>query len=160
MNKNLSKPSSIGSIKQLGTEFTEDEGGRYTVAALGQKLGLERIGVNHETIFPGTRSSVPHCHSTDEEFVFVVKGRPSLWLDGHIHELVAGDAVAFPAGTGMAHTFLNNSDEPIELLIVGEHSSEDKVSYPLHPEIENLHPRAWKDAPSRPLGPHNGEVDS
>jgi uncharacterized cupin superfamily protein len=160
MNKKHYKPSFIGSINSLGTEYVEEDGGKYIVAALGHTLGLERIGVNHETIFPRTRSSVPHCHSTDEEFVFVVKGRPSLWLDGHIHELVAGDSVAFPAGTGMAHTFLNNSDEPIELLIVGENSSDDKVCYPLHPEVERLHPRPWTDAPAQELGPHNGEVNS
>ncbi|MBW2245448.1 MAG: cupin domain-containing protein, partial [Deltaproteobacteria bacterium] len=55
-----------------------------------QALGLVKLGVNHETIFPGGRSSLPHAHSEDEEFVFVIEGRPSLWIDGELRELAAG----------------------------------------------------------------------
>ena len=91
----------VGSVKALGIEGGEGRN-RYVAAALGRQLGLERIGVNHETIFPGGRSSMPHAHRDDEEFVFVVVGRPSLWVDGHLSELAAGDSVAFPAGTGIA----------------------------------------------------------
>ena len=156
MSEGLAKHSFVGSLDQLGVEGGGVQG-RYVAAALGGKLGLERIGVNHEMIFPGGSSSMPHCHSTDEEFVFVVRGRPSLWIDGHLSELEAGDAVAFPAGTGIAHTFLNNTDEPIELLIVGERSPDDRVHYPVNPE--RTHPRRWNDAPPRPLGPHNGKAD-
>ena len=156
MGKRHSKLSFVGSVNQLGVEGGEGRD-RYVAAALGRQLGLERIGVNHETIFPGGRSSMPHAHSADEEFVFVVSGRPSLWIDGDLTELSAGDSVAFPAGTGIAHTFINNSIEPIELLIVGEHTPEDRVHYPVNPE--RVHPRPWKDAPRRPLGTHDGTAD-
>jgi uncharacterized cupin superfamily protein len=146
----------VGSVEQLGVEGGEGRN-RYVAAALGSQLGLERIGVNHETIFPGGRSSMPHAHSTDEEFVLVLAGRASLWIDGHLTDLSVGDAIAFPAGTGIAHTFINNSSEPIELLIVGEHNPEDRVHYPVNPE--RVHPRPWNDAPRRPLGPHDGNAD-
>ncbi len=156
MTNNASQFSFVGSVEQL-----EVEGGqgpdRYIAAALGRKLGLERIGVNHETIFPGGRSSAPHAHSKDEEFVLVVAGRPSLWIDGHLSQLAAGDSVAFPAGTGIAHTFINNSSEPIKLLIVGEHNPGDRVHYPVNPE--RVHPRPWNDAPRRSLGPHDGNAE-
>ena len=148
----------VGSVAQLGVAG-DDDGAKYIVAGLGRKLGLERIGVNHETLFPGASSSIPHCHSSDEEFVFVVRGSPSLWIDGHLSELAAGDAVAFPAGTGIAHTLLNNTSDPVELLIVGEHSADDRVHYPINPEVERNHPRPWSDAPKRPLGSHDGKVD-
>ena len=146
----------VGSVEGFEREHGEGKN-RYVAAALGRTLGLEHFGVNHETIFPGGRSSKPHAHSHDEEFVFVVEGRPSLWIDGHLTELTKGDAVAFPSGTGIAHSFLNNSDAPVKLLIIGEHSAEDRVSYPVDPEFS--HPRPWTDAPSRPLGPHNGQPE-
>ena len=110
-----------------------------------------------DSVFPGGRSSVPHAHSKNEEFVFVVSGRPSLWVDGHLRELEVGDSIAFPAGTGIAHTLLNNSSEPIELLIVGEHHPDDRVHYPVNPD--RIHPRPWRDAPKRALGPHDGCAD-
>ncbi|WP_282609559.1 cupin domain-containing protein [Pelagibius sp. Alg239-R121] len=123
-------------------------------AALGNMLGLERLGVNHETLPPGGRSSVPHAHSHEEEFVYVVSGCPDLWIDGDLHPLQPGDAAAFPAGTGIAHSVINNSKEEVRILIVGENHSADRVVYPVNPETP--HSRPWRDAPSRPLGTHDG----
>ena len=145
--------SFVGSLADLEHQHGEGRG-RYLAAPLGKALGLTHFGVNHETIFPGGRSSLPHAHSDDEEFVFVMEGRPTLWVDGTVRELSAGDAVAFPAGSGIAHSFINDSGEPVKLLIVGEHSSEDRLSYPVNPEVR--HPRPWTDAPVRQLGPHDG----
>ena len=144
--------SFVGSLKDIQIEHDG-----YTAAAFGKALGLAHIGVNHETVFPGGQSSRPHAHSKDEEFVFVVEGQPSLWIDGHLIELDEGDAVAFPAGTGIAHCFINNSDASIKLLIVGEHWPDDRVIYPVNPEIR--HPRPWANAPTRALGPHDGCPD-
>lgn len=148
--------SFVASITQAESEHGSGDD-RYVATPLGRVLGLAHFGVNHETILPGGQSSKPHAHSDDEEFVLVLEGRPSLWIDGRLSELNEGDAVAFPAGTGIAHTFINNSDAPIKLLIVGEHSSDDRVSYPVNPEM--AHPRPWTDAPTRPLGPHDGRPE-
>ena len=136
------------------TEKNATRGANYTAVAVSRALGLERCGINHETIEPGGRSSMPHAHSHEEEFVYVLGGTPTLWLDGYVKKLDPGDCAAFPAGTGIAHTFLNESVEPIQLLIVGIHDPEDCVLYPLNPE--RAHPRPWTNAPKRHLGPHDG----
>jgi uncharacterized cupin superfamily protein len=150
------RPSMIGHIREHETLVGGGEP-KALWAPIGRALGLERLGVNHETIPPGGRSSVPHAHSKEEEFVFVIAGTPSLWIDGELHELKPGDAAAFPAGTGIAHSVLNNSNEAIRLLIVGEARGDDEVIYPINPE--KPHPRIWKSAPLRPIGPHNGMAD-
>jgi uncharacterized cupin superfamily protein len=98
---------------------------------------------------------MPHAHSHEEEFVYVLGGTPTLWLDGYVKELDSGDCAAFPAGTGIAHTFLNDSVDPIQILIVGIHDPEDRVFYPLNPE--RAHPRPWTAPPNRRLGPHTGQ---
>ena len=155
-NAEATTHSFVGSIGDIEREHGIRDP-HFLVAPLGRVLALEHFGVNHETILPGGQSSKPHAHSDDEEFVLVLAGKPSLWIDGHLSVLKEGDAVAFPAGTGIAHTFINNSNDPIKLLIVGEHSPQDRVSYPVHPK--QPHPRPWTDAPSRPLGPHDGRPD-
>jgi uncharacterized cupin superfamily protein len=126
-------------------------------AAFGRKLGLTRIGINQETVSPGCRTSDPHAHSKDEEFVFVIEGHPDVWIDGELHRLRPGDGVAFPAGRGIAHCFLNNTDTAVRLLIVGERNAADRVAYPLMPERRS-DPGYWHDAPRRPLGLHDGRA--
>lgn len=131
-------------------------------AALGKATGLTRIGVHHERLPPGRRSSWPHAESSEEELVYVLEGTPDAWIDGVLHRLEPGDTVGFPAGTGIAHTFLNNTDREVRLLVVGEATRKDnKVVYPLHPgrtaEIGEL---AWTDAPERDRGDHDGLPDA
>ncbi|MGE4131912.1 MAG: cupin domain-containing protein [Bdellovibrionales bacterium] len=129
----------------------------------GKAFGLTRIGIHHELLKPGRRTSWPHAESHEEEFVYVIEGHPEAWIDGHLYRLNPGDAVGFPSGTGISHTFINNSDADVRLLVVGERSKkENKVFYPLHPnrneEVEK-DGYFWADHPARDLGPHNGRPD-
>lgn len=127
-------------------------------ASLGRKLGLTRLGIHHVRLPPGQRTSYPHAESAEEEFVFVIDGRPDAWIDGALHALGPGDSVAFPAGTGICHTFLNNTHDEVRLMVVGEkRKPENRGRYPLNPEIEEGSPYAWSDAPVRDLGPHDGK---
>lgn len=129
-------------------------------ASFGRHFGLRRLGIHHERLPPGRRTSFPHAESADEEFVFVVEGEPDLWLDGDLHRLKPGDGVGFPAGTGIAHTFLNNTDREVRLLVVGEKTKpENRIVYPLHPHRRPLREDWWDDAPERTLGPHDGLPD-
>jgi uncharacterized cupin superfamily protein len=124
-------------------------------------FGLKRLGIHHEVLPPGRRSSWPHAESTEEEFVYVIEGEPDVWIDGVLHRLCAGDAVGFPAGTGITHAFINNSENPVRLLVVGEANRDDnKIFYPLNPERKELvADRWWHDVPEQDLGPHDGLPD-
>lgn len=129
-------------------------------ASVGKKLGLTKIGVHHERLPPGRRTSFPHAESIEEEFVFVVEGSPDVWVDGHLHRLSAGDSVAFPSGTGIAHTFINNSDAEVRLLVIGEANKPGaQIIYPVDPEHAKTRTDIWQDAPKRDLGPHDGKPD-
>lgn len=149
------RPPMIGRLEELAREVGQAP--RASAAAFGRALGLQRLGVNHETLPPGARSALPHAHSHDEELVYVISGHPDLWLDGELHRLQPGDAAAFPPGTGIAHCLINNTREDVQILVVGETHAEDRVVYPANPE--QAHPRPWQDAPRRPLGPHDGKPD-
>jgi uncharacterized cupin superfamily protein len=131
-------------------------------APLGRLLGMTRIGINHERLPPGRRTSYPHAESTEEEFVFVLEGAPDVWIDGVLHRLAPGDAVAFPAGTGICHTFLNNTEAEVRLLVVGEPTKDGaRIHYPLNKlDHEANRTNAWPDAPARALGGHNGRPTS
>ena len=71
----------------------------------------------------------------------------------------AGDLAAFPSGTGICHTFLNDGQQEAVLLVGGEADKEEnRILYPLNPSRRtDLPPRRWwHDAPVRPLGSHDG----
>jgi len=128
-------------------------------APLARLLGMTRIGIHHERLPPGRRTSYPHAESAEEEFVFVLEGRPDVWIDGELYRLKPGDAVGLPAGTGICHAVLNNTAEEVRLLVVGERpKSENRISYPMNEVYEATREDRWADAPERPLGPHDGRA--
>ncbi|MGE0789899.1 MAG: cupin domain-containing protein [Sandaracinaceae bacterium] len=126
----------------------------------GKAFGLTRLGIHHEELPPGRRTSWPHAESHEEEFVYVIEGTPDAWIDGTLHRLAPGDAVGFPAGTGIAHAFLNNTDETVRLLVVGEATKkENRIHYPMHPGRNASIPYHWDEVPTRERGPHDGLPD-
>ena len=151
------------------TEIEEDDSWSYPNsderfafgAAFSERFKLMRLGIHHERLPPGRRVSWPHAEADEEEFVYVIEGTPDLWLDGHLRQLKPGDGVGFPAGTGVAHTFINNSDSDVRLLVVGEASRKrSRIDYPLHQRRNvEIGERHWKNKPERKLGPHNGLPD-
>lgn len=129
-------------------------------APFGRHFGLQRLGIHHERLLPGRRTSYPHAESAEEEFVYVIEGAPDVWLDGHLHRLKPGDAVGFPPGTGLCHSFLNNTESEVHLLVIGETpKSENRIYYPKNPERKGMREDWWDDVPTRPLGTHDGLTD-
>lgn len=127
-------------------------------APFGHFFNFDRLGIHHIILNPGRRSSWPHAESLEDEFIYVVAGKPDVWIDGHLYPLESGDGIGFKAGTGISHTFMNNTKEIVHLIVVGDRSRKDnKIFYPLHNKRnEELGDRYWTDHPKRPMGGHDG----
>ncbi len=124
---------------------------------LSNRVGFKRLGIHYIVLMPGERSSIPHAESHEEEFVFVLSGEPQAWIDGYLHPLKAGYACGFRAGTGIGHSFLNNSSLPVELLVVGEKTKpENRCAYLVDPQEHEKSKIRWDDYPRRALGKHSG----
>ncbi|MCQ1834810.1 cupin domain-containing protein [Neorhizobium galegae] len=129
-------------------------------AALARQFGLTRLGIHHHRLPPGRRTSFPHAEELEEEFIYVIEGNPEVWLDGGVYPLKPGDSVGFPAGTGIAHTFINNTDAEVRLLVIGEaNKDENRLFYPKNLDLKAIRRDWWDDAPERPLGDHDGMPD-
>jgi uncharacterized cupin superfamily protein len=90
----------------------------------------------------------------------VLHGKPDVWIDGVLHALVEGDSVAFPAGTGICHTFINNTADEVRLMVIGERPREDnRIRYPLNEAYELTRVDRWTDWPIRPIGDHDGKPE-
>lgn len=148
-------------IEQPDSSHYDDDDELMSIGApFGRFFGLAKLGIHHERLPPGRRTSFPHAESAEEEFVYVIEGAPDVWLDGYLYRLKPGEAVGFPAGTGIAHSFLNNTQAEVHLLVVGErHKAENRIFYPLHPHRRPLLDDWWDDHPTHALGPHDGMPD-
>lgn len=158
------RPSEIAHWTEIedpdGETFSGTDELRSVEASFSEHFGLERLGIHHVRVAPGRRTSFPHAESAEEEFVYVIEGEPDVWLDGRLHRLRPGDGVGFPAGTGLAHSFLNNTETEVRLLVVGEAAKdENRIVYPVNSERKAMRRDWWDDAPKRILGDHDGMPD-
>ena len=109
--------------------YNEAQTRRYN-RRLSDHAGLTKYGVVLTRIVPGGQSSHRHAHSTQDEFVWVLEGDVVLNTDAGEQTLRAGMCAAFPASSGDAHQFLNRGDRDVLLLVVGDRSDGDVVTYP------------------------------
>jgi uncharacterized cupin superfamily protein len=97
---------------------------------LGDLFGLANFGVNLTRLAPGAQSALRHAHSRQDEFVYILKGRPTLETDEGRTPLAPGVCAGFRAGSGNAHHLLNETSEEVVYLEVGDRTPGDEGVYP------------------------------
>ncbi len=97
---------------------------------LGDLFGLSNFGVNLTTLAPGAISALRHSHSRQDEFIYIVKGRPTLHTDAGKTPLAPGMCAGFKAGIGDAHQLINETGEEVVYLEVGDRTPGDEGAYP------------------------------
>ena len=97
---------------------------------LGELFGLQNFGVNLTRLKPGAVSALRHAHSRQDEFVYVLEGRPVLITDAGETLLEPGMCAGFRAGTGDGHHLVNRSTQDVVYLEVGDRSAGDQGTYP------------------------------
>lgn len=127
--------------------------------AVGKQAGLQRLGLHVVRVPPGSRTSWPHAEEDEEEFCYVLEGEVDAWVDGALHRMTKGDLIAWPVGTGICHTILNDGEVEALLLAGGEAArAGSRIYYPLHPGRRDDLPWSawWQDVPKRKQGKHDG----
>ena len=97
---------------------------------LGDLFGLANFGVNLTTLAPGAISALRHAHTRQDEFVYILRGHPTLVTDEGRTRLSAGMCAGFRAGSGNGHHLVNETPEDVVYLEVGDRTPGDEGSYP------------------------------
>ena len=97
---------------------------------LGDLFGLTNFGVNLTRLAPGAQSSLRHAHARQDEFVYILEGRPTLFTNDGATELEPGMCAGFKAGTGNAHHLVNETGEDVVYLEIGDRTPGDEATYP------------------------------
>ncbi|MBI3714918.1 MAG: cupin domain-containing protein [Betaproteobacteria bacterium] len=98
--------------------------------ALGDLFGLSNFGVNLTRLAPSAISSLRHAHSRQDEFIYILVGHPTLVTDEGETQLAPGLCAGFKAGTGNGHHLINQTDEVVVYLEIGDRTPGDSGSYP------------------------------
>ena len=119
-------------IRDIPTENIKDPDfkTRMKTLFLGDAAGSEKIFVNIDILKPGGKSKKFHSHSRQEEFFYVMKGSGILRITEKEFPVKEGDFVAKPAGKGIAHQFINNSADILQIMDFGLKEEEDIEIYP------------------------------
>lgn len=97
---------------------------------LGDLFGLTQFGVNLTRLAPQARSALRHCHSRQDEFIYILQGRPTLLTDAGRTPLAPGMCAGFKAGSGDGHCLINETTEDVLYLEVGDRTPGDEAFYP------------------------------
>jgi uncharacterized cupin superfamily protein len=97
---------------------------------LGDLFGLMNFGVNLTRLAPGGSSALRHAHTKQDEFVYILEGRPILITDAGRTALTPGMCAGFKAGTGDGHHLVNDTDEDVVYLEIGDRTPGDSATYP------------------------------
>jgi uncharacterized cupin superfamily protein len=97
---------------------------------LGEIFRLSNFGVNLTTLVPGGSSALRHAHTKQDEFVYIVSGAATLHTDEGRMTLTPGMCAGFKAGTGNAHRLLNETQDDVVYIEVGDRTPGDEASYP------------------------------
>jgi uncharacterized cupin superfamily protein len=97
---------------------------------LGDLFGLSNFGVNLTCLAPGAMSALRHAHSRQDEFVYILQGHPTLHTDDGQTNLSPGMCAGFKAGTGNGHHLINESEDEVIYLEIGDRTPGDEGSYP------------------------------
>lgn len=97
---------------------------------LGDIFGLSNFGVNLTHLAPSGSSALRHSHAAQDEFIYIVQGHPSLITNAGKTQLAPGMCAGFKAGIGDAHQLINETNETVIYLEVGDRSAGDEVTYP------------------------------
>jgi len=128
----MAENQKIYNLETVPESFTDDPDFKSGLKTkyLGAVAGSERIYVNIDYVKPGASSVKYHSHSNQEEFFLILQGSGSVRIQDQILSFKQGDFFAKPAGKGIAHQFINDGPEVLEILDCGTKDKLDVIEYP------------------------------
>ena len=124
----------VFNIFQAEVEYTKDatqpDGYDCGGVRVGPKVGASRLGLSVYELPTGQAICPYHFEWTDEEWLVVLAGHPTLRTPEGERELEPGDTVCFPAGPDGAHHVRNDGEEPVRVALLSTKNDVGIAEYP------------------------------
>ncbi len=126
-------------VNVASPKFTYDpedaEGFRAGTFRCGPDVGASRLGATVYELPPGEAVCPYHYEYSEEEWLLVLEGRPTVRHAEGSEQLSPWDVVCFPVGPEGAHGVRNETDETVRVLMFSE------VEYPavtVYPDSDKI----------------------
>ena len=125
----MERPASIVNLDEVTGETYDRPGYAGLERDLARAAGSVATGLRHVVLEPGCLSTVPHCHSAEEEIFVVLEGEGVLLLGEDEQPVRAGSVVARPPATRISHA-LRAGEGGLTYLAYGTREPNDIAYYP------------------------------
>jgi uncharacterized cupin superfamily protein len=113
------KPINI-EAPQLSYDDSDPDGYRSGRLRMGPLVGASKLGASLYELPPGQSICPYHYEHTEEEWLIVLAGTPSLRHPDGVEPLAPWDVVCFPRGPQGAHKLTNETDRPVRVLMFSD----------------------------------------
>jgi uncharacterized cupin superfamily protein len=121
-------------VNIAGPEFKYDpddpEGFKAGMFRFGPLVGASKLGASVYELPPGQSICPYHYELSEEEWLIVLSGRPTLRHPEGSDQLESWDAVCFPPGRDGAHAVRNETEETVRVLMFSEFTYPAVTVYP------------------------------
>ena len=119
----------IAQIEELQFRHPLNPTSDVHMRSLGDRVGLQRLGIHLTRVPPGKESFVYHTHAGEEEFIYILSGRGIAEIGDEEFEVKAGDFMGFPAPS-VGHHLRNPFGADLIYLMGGERHEIEVGDYP------------------------------
>jgi uncharacterized cupin superfamily protein len=125
----VSEPANLFDL-ELSKDDDDPDGYHTSYARVGPLIGASALGLSVYMLPPGQSICPYHYEYPDEEWLFVLEGRPTLRRPSGEEELRPWDVVCFPPGPDGAHKVTNATDERALVAMLSTKSRTAMAVYP------------------------------
>ncbi|NQV81785.1 MAG: cupin domain-containing protein [Alphaproteobacteria bacterium] len=127
--KNLVRTSALRPQDATHLKHPMNPNSEIFMHRLSDHAGIERLHMNIARIPPGKESFLPHAHTFQEEWVFVLEGAGTAVIDGDDVAIGGGDYLGFPTD-GTTHHLKNTGVSDLVVLQGGERTPREIGRFP------------------------------
>jgi uncharacterized cupin superfamily protein len=128
-NKHLIRTAELPANSAVHIRHPFNPKSEVFIQRLGDRVGMKRAHLSLARIPPGKESFVPHSHSMEEEFLFILAGEGLAEIDEDMIRVGPGDYLGFPID-GATHHLMNIGTSDLVYLMGGERAETEVAHFP------------------------------
>jgi uncharacterized cupin superfamily protein len=111
------------------------------IQRLSDRVGMKRAQLSLACVPPGRESYIPHAHTVEEEFIFILEGTGRAQIGDQVVDVGPGDYMGFPTD-GTVHHLTKTGSENLVYLQGGERAEVEVARFPTVGKIGMFKDRA------------------